>query len=463
MKKTHIATLLVATVLTTGCVMRSEYQAPELDMPDTWNQSTSTRSVSIDQWWTQFNDPVLNQIIQQVLAKNNDLAIATLTLRQARLQADLGRDDFYPDTSLSGSGTRSKSLDSGQSSTSYNASLGVSYELDLWGRVSAYADQTKWTAMATEQDREATAQSLVATTATLYWQIGYLHDRLALGEENIRAAQETLNMSENQYQNGAVSKVNVLQAKQSLAALQTQQSQYQQQLVEAQNAFAILFDQAPQSASLLMNHLPSTPIPQVAVGIPSDLLARRPDVKAKLYELKAALASKDQTAAAYMPSLTLTGSMGGSSSALHNLLTDPIGTLGANLALPFIQWDEMDLNKQIADAQYQSTIIDYRQTLYAAFQDVDNALSSKQQLAYQSERLREQYQSAEEVARIYDNQYQNGAIEFRDLLDAQTDERNAKASVLQNRYNQYVAMATLYQALGGQDVMPETKEGEAFD
>lgn len=438
--------------------MRSDFEAPTVDVPHNWAYSNNQHSVSIDKWWTRFGDPQLDQIIADVLAKNNDLAMATLTLRKARLQADLGRDDYYPDTSLSASGSKGKYLDSGNTSTSYSANLGVSYELDLWGRVSAYADQANWTAMATEQDRESTAQSLVATTATLYWQIGYLNDRITLGAKNIQAARDTLQMTQNQYDNGAVSKVNVLQAKQTLASLQTQQSQYQQQLVEAQNAFAILFDQAPQTAQRMANSLPTNPLPQVEVGIPSDLLARRPDVKAKLFELKAALANKDETDASYMPSFTLTGALGGSSTALRNLLSDPIGTLGADFALPFIQWDEMGINKDIAQVEYQSTIIDYRQTLYTAFQDVDNALSSKQQLAYQAEKLLEQYQSAEEVARIYASQYQNGAIQFSDLLDAQTDERDAKASLLENRYNQYVALATLYQALGGEDVMTASSE-----
>jgi len=429
-----------------------------IDIPQNWIHSTNNQSVSIDHWWMRFNDPKLNRIIDDVLIKNNDLAMATLTLRQARLQANLSRDDFYPDTSITGSLSKSKSFNSGQQSDDYSTSLGVSYELDLWGRVSATADQAKWTAIATQQDREATAQSLITTTATLYWQIGYLNDLLTLGKQNIQAATDTLTTTQYQYTNGAVSRVSVLQAKQTLTALETTQSQYQQQLVEAQNAFSILFDQPPQYAEQIANSLPTITLPEIAVGIPSDLLIRRPDVKSKLFELKAALSNKDETNASYMPTLTLTGALGGSSSALKDLLKDPIGSLGADLALPFIQWNEMSLNKKIAEAQYQSAIIDYRQTLFTAFQDVDNALSEKQQLSYQAGKLLEQYQSSEEIASIYNSQYQNGAIEFNDLLSAQTDERDAKASLLENRYNQYVALATLFQALGGKDVMDKGSE-----
>ncbi|MEI6859219.1 MAG: efflux transporter outer membrane subunit [Shewanella sp.] len=453
-KQTHIISLIITGLLMSGCIMRTDFEAPNIELPQAWQHSDSSNEpVTINRWWTRFNDPKLNQVIIDVLATNNDLAMATLTLHQARLQANLSRDDFYPDTNINAAGDKSKLLDSGQTSTNYSANIGVSYELDLWGRVQAAADQTKWTAMATQQDREATAQSLVATTATLYWQIGYLNDRLSLGQLNIKAAEDSLTMTQNQYINGAISPVNVLQAKRILLSRETTQSQYRQQLVESQNAFAILFNQLPQQDNHLNNSLPDNTLPKVAVGIPSDLLVRRPDVKSKLFELKSALASKDQVNASYMPTLTLTGALGGSSDALKDLLSDPIGTLGADLVLPFIQWNEMSLNNEIAKIQYQSAIIDYRQTLFNAFNDVNNALSARQQLSIQADKLLEQYQSSVALLKIYDNQYINGALEFKDLLDAQSDERDDKASLLENRFNQYVALATLYQALGGDDVM----------
>lgn len=197
----------------------------------------------------------------------------------------------------------------------------------MWGKVSADIDAAKWAAMASKEDREATAQSLVATTASLYWQIGYLKQRLQLGQNNIDDAQQTLNLIQRQYELGAVDQLDVLEAKSSLASLQAQQSEFEQSLLEANNAFAILFNQPPQSMSDTIRMLPDESVPSLNVGVPADLLIRRPDVKAAIYDVKSALANKDAADLDYLPELTLTGALGGSSEALKDLLSNPVGTL----------------------------------------------------------------------------------------------------------------------------------------
>lgn len=454
MRSYQISTLALCVMLATGCVTRSELDPQDVRVPDNWQSSQSeSSSAAIEQWWKSFNDPQLNTVIDQVLATNNDLALATLTLREARLQAGLAVSDTYPDLSASASAQRSKPLDGGDSSASYQASLGVSYELDLWGKLAAAKDAAMWTAMASQEEREATAQSLVATTAQLYWQIGYLSQRIALSNADIDEARQTLALTESQYRYGSVSRINVLEAQRSLAGIEATHRDYLQQYTEAKNAFALLFNQPPQESKPGISTLPDTALPEIEAGIPADVLSRRPDVKQALFELKSALADKDNTDNSYFPSLTLTGALGGSSTQLRHLLSDPIGSLGADLALPFLNWNEMQLNRDIADVRYQSAVINYRQTLYSAFQDVDNALSARDNYRYQAEKLQQQYDSASEAARIYSSQYQYGAVDITTLLDAQENERSAKASLLENRYNRLVNLATIYQSLGGEDII----------
>ena len=457
-----LTTLAISATLITGCstLTRSEYQAPEVQVPQQWQQTSPQQPVLPDAWWEQFQDPELNQLIERVLETNNDLALATLTLREARLEAGVTSDDSLPQFSSSLSAEKEWKLKNRNSSNSYSASASVSYELDLWGRVSASIDAAKWSAMASAEDRESTAQSLVATAASLYWQIGYLNERLTLSEENLNDAKQTLTLTQKQYQSGAASRLDVLEARQSFTSLEISHSELKQQFTEANNALAILFNQPPQNMHLAITKLPDTPLPDIAAGIPADLLARRPDVKSALYELKSALASKDETASSYLPTLTLTGSIGDSSSQLEKLLQNPVGTLGAGLVLPFLQWNQMELNKQISEVQYQSTIVSYRKALYEAFEDVDNALSARQQYLYQGEKLKLQYEDAKAAERIYTSQYNNGAIGLTDLLDAQQDRRSTEASLLENRYNQYVVQSTLYQALGGSDIAPEERPAE---
>ncbi|MBY7994357.1 efflux transporter outer membrane subunit [Vibrio fluvialis] len=456
MKRYQYSTIALCVLLASGCVARSELPEQNVTVPEQWQTGqTQSETQAISQWWTSFGDPQLNQWVEKVLATNSDLAIATLTLKQARLEAGLATSDTYPDVSASVSGERSKPLDGGDSSKSYQASLSVSYELDLWGKLSAAKDAAMWTALATQQEREATAQSLVATTAQLYWQIGYLNQRVELSNNDIKDAKETLALTQSQYRHGSVTRVNVLEAERTLAGLEATHRDYLQQRTEAVNAFAILFDQPPQDLATSIPALPDYAVPTIEAGVPADVLNRRPDVKQSLFELKSVLATKDNTDTNYFPSLTLTGALGGSSTELRKLLSDPIGTLGADLTLPFLNWNEMQLNRDIAQVKYESTIISYRKTLYAALQDVDNALSAKGNYEFQAEKLQKQYDSAAEVARIYKSQYEYGAIDITTLLDAQENERSAKASLLENRYNQLVNIATVYQSLGGEDIVKD--------
>lgn len=451
-----ISVIAISIALLSGCgaLMRSDFEPPALQVPEQWQHTQVNGQVSIDPWWQKFNQPELNQLISQVLSSNNDLTLATLTLQKARLQAGLARDDLYPQLSSNNTASVNKPLEGGSSSKAFQANLSVSYEVDLWGKVSANIDQAQWTALASLEDRESTAQSLVATTASLYWQIGYLHQRIELSNKSIEHSRQTLALTQRQYASGAVTELNVLESQRSLAGQEASHSQLLQQLVEAENALAILLNRAPGQVAVEIKQLPDSAVPEVGVGIPADLVGRRPDVKAALYQLRSALASKDATYASYFPSLSLTGSVGESTSELKELLRNPVGSLGAGLVLPFLQWNQMQINNDIADIDYQSAIVSYRKTLYSAFEDVDNAISAKQQYAYQGEKLELQFSAAAQAEAIYESQYRHGAIGIQNWIDAQENRRSAEAALLENRYNQLTAQATLYQALGGSDIAP---------
>lgn len=455
-----VSVIAISIALLSGCgaLMRSDFEPPALQVPEQWQHTAVNSQVSLDPWWQKFNQPELNQLISQVLSSNNDLTIATLTLQKARLQAGLARDDLYPQLSSNNTASVNKPLEGGSSSKAFKANLSVSYEVDLWGKVSANIDQAQWAALASVEDRESTAQSLVATTASLYWQIGYLHQRIELSNKSIEHSRQTLALTERQYASGAVTELNVLESQRSLAGQEAAHSQLVQQLVEAENALAMLLNRAPGQVAVEISQLPAVEVPEMSVGVPADVVGRRPDVKAALYQLRSALASKDATYASYFPSLSLTGSVGESTSELKELLRNPVGSLGAGLVLPFLQWNQMQINNDIANIDYQTAIVNYRKTLYSAFEDVDNAISAKQQYVYQAEKLEQQFSAAAQAEAIYESQYRHGAIGIQNWIDAQENRRNAEAALLENRYNQLITQATLYQALGGSDIAPPLTE-----
>lgn len=462
--RTRVIALACTAALLSACgSLQTPYQRPALDLPAAWEQTgaSATASANVaadlarDPWWQGFGDTRLTSLMKAVLERNNDLAAAALRVRQAQLQAGLTDENRRPNFGGSVGANRSQALDGGGSNRSFSASLGVSYELDLWGRLARESDAAQWTAQATEQDRHSAALALVGTTTRLYWQLGYLNQRLDSGAASLADARRTRELVQAQYDAGAVSGLELREAEQGVLSQQVALEQLQQQRVETRHALALLLDVAPSEAAL-QRWLPEEPdtlnaarLPDVAAGLPADLLARRPDLRAAEARLQATLASGDATRASYYPSLSLTGSLGSASTALGTLLSNPVAALGASLALPLLNQQRMRLDGERAQAQYDEAAVNFRQTLYTALGEVEDALSARTRLAAQAALLERQLATAREVERLYETRYRAGAATLKLWLDAQQQRRSAELALAENRFNRLAGQVTLYQALGG--------------
>jgi NodT family efflux transporter outer membrane factor (OMF) lipoprotein len=403
------------------------------------------------------NDPVLDQLVADVLARNNNLAAATIRVRRAQLQAGLADQALQPALAGSASmGTR-RSLEGDASSTrSSGVTLSASYEIDLWNKLGSQREVARWEALASEQDRQSTRLALVATTARLYWQLAFVNQRLAANTQSIGYAQTTYQLVQTQYRAGAASGLEVAEAQQALASQQASQSALQQQAVEARTALALLLDSAPGSQEVSNPAaLPGGELPALQAGLPASLLARRPDLRAAELRLRESFSKIDATRASYYPALSLTGSLGTSSAQLTNLLQNPVAALGLGVTLPFLQRANMQLSIKVSETQYEEAVVNFRQTLYTALGDVDNALSSRQQLALQAIRLEESLQAARTAERLYEARYRAGAAALKAWLDAQEKRRSADIALADNRLARLNSQLALYQALGG-DAEPAT-------
>lgn len=457
MNFTKLIASLILTGSLVGCaaVVKTPYEQPAVNIPGNFqNNKALSQQVYADQWWTLFGDAQLNQLVNQVLATNTDLAVAGINLRQARLQAGLTQNKQSPRVSSSVSAGHSIDLNSGDdASRGLSLSGGVSYELDLFGKLARQTQASKWEALATEQDLQSTAQSLVATTANLYWQLGYLNERYTVAQQNLASTQKVFELVRTQYRAGAVSGLDLTSAEQSVQSQRASLSQIEQQRVEARTALAVLLNMPVQQLNIQEpSRLPRIALPTVSAGLPADLLSRRPDLQASELRLRKALANKDATKASYYPSISLTGNLGYSSTSLSNLLQNPALTLGANLSLPFLQYNDMKKDVAISNLDYEKSIMQYRQTLYQAFADVENALSARTELNKQVALQERNVQLAEKTERLTEVRYRNGAIALKNLLDAQETTRNARLSLVQTKQNQYNAYVTLMQALGGSPI-----------
>ena len=434
-----------------GCAsQRTSFEPVPTKTPAAWSQRSDAPEVSADQWWKQFGDPELDALIARALRTNNNLAVAAIKVRRAQLDAGLAADARTPVLSANASTSGNRRLDgSGSSYRSSNGSVALAYEADLWGRLGANYDVKRWEALATEQDRQSAALTLIGTTANLYWQGAYLNGLIARANESIAYAQKTLDLVRTQYNAGAVSTLEILEAEQNLSNQQSNLTQLLQQQVENANALAILFDSPPGERTALPAGLPQQALPDLAAGLPADLLGRRPDLRAAELRLRESLATVDATRTSYYPKLVLTGSLGSSSDALARLVQNPIATLGAQLSLPFLQWNQMQLNVKISRADYESAVTTFRQTLYAAFSDVENALSARRQYAAQETLLQRNLAAAQGAERLYALRYRSGSATLRVWLDAQESRRKAENALSEARLNRLKNQMTLYQALGG--------------
>jgi len=455
----RLTTAIGAALLVSGCAsnFNGPYQAPALTIPAQYSQASVATSTDASgfampdmTWWTRFNDPELDRLVAAVLQRNNNLAAAAIRVRRAQLLAGLADNNLQPRFSGSVGTGASLPLEAGAVTTRSNSvSLGAAYEIDLWNRLGSLRDVARWEALATEQDRQSTVLTLVGTTAGLYWQLGFVNQRLSANTESIAYAQTTFNLVQAQYRAGAVSGLEVAQAQQTLASQQANQSILLQLAVEARTALALLLDGPPGTSLSNPATLPALALPLVDAGVPAALLGRRPDLRAAELRLRGSFTGIDATRASYYPAFSLTGSLGSSSAQLGSVLQNPVATLGLGVTLPFLQRTAMQLSIRVSETQYEEAVVNFRQTLYTALGDVDNALSSRQQLAQQGARLEETLQAALTAEKLYEVRYRAGAATLSLWLDAQEKRRTADIALATNRLARLNNQVTVYKALGG--------------
>ncbi|AVX39391.1 efflux transporter outer membrane subunit [Yersinia massiliensis] len=447
-------TLLFIALLLTGCgsLLKSDYQRPMLSVPDEWRVKDSGAGYlhHSAHWWENFDDPQLSDSINRMLVSNNDLATAGLTLQKARLTAGLTNTNLTPDITLTGAGSNTRSLNENtQPRESYSTSLALSYELDLWGKLARAREQSAWQVNATEQDRQETALSLIGTTADLYWQIAKFNQQLSYQQAALVISQDTLKILQSRYAAGDASEIELLQGQQSLLERQNQYQNLEQQREAARNAMALLFNRAPDYRRAERQSLDLQQQVPIAQSLPLEVIAQRPDVQAAEWRLRAALAGSDVAKLNFYPTLSLGASLDAGSAVFSQWFSNPSRTLSINSALPFLQWNTVQLTIDQSKVDVQLAAVDFRRKVYSALKDVDDAMT--QRLSYQQQK-QNQWQNLQLSQRrlsLASSQYQAGSVSFQTLLDAQDALLTSETSLLELQYNYLNATMKLWLALGG--------------
>ncbi|EME3378692.1 efflux transporter outer membrane subunit [Salmonella enterica] len=456
MKNLSSLTLCLITALCSGCtnVLKSDYRVPEVNYPINWTKGDlDGNPAPFD--WKEFNDPHLDNWLHQVMTNNNDMAIAAMRVYRARLDAE--RTGITNTPALKGSlgvdGKKQLNNSSGMTKSG-SFSLNTSYELELWGKIARQRDVAEWAVHASEEDFRSARLTLLAEASNNYWRIGFVNQQIAILQQSIDHAKETLRLAEIRYRAGSTSLQDVIDAQQNLLTQENQLTGLQRERSQVLNKQAVLLGTVPGCLIVEPTTLPKGSLPKVNANIPARVLMRRPDISAKEWQLREALATVDIKRSEYYPTFNLTGALGTSSTSLLSLLHNPVGSVGANLTLPFLEWRQRDIEVKIARNDYEQRVLEFKQLLYKAMSSIEDALSLRNQLMVQEARLRDELELARKSEWLNKVRYQQGAVRISFWLDAQEKRRQVEFRMNENRFNQLQNLAKIYLEFGGTSTFP---------
>ena len=442
---------LALAVLLAGCSLATPVPQTDVQPPAQWNQAADSSVWPEARWWSQYDTPQLSRLMAQARAGNLDLASAATRLLQADAQLRQTGATLLPSVDGSASGRRGGNSGDGNVSSGFNASLNASYEIDFWGRNRAAVEAAAANLNASRYDLEALAITTDASVARSWFQLVENQARLQLARDNLAAAEQVLNIVEARYRFGADDSLAVSQQRALVAQLRANLPALEQQTLQLRNSLALLLGQGPDFVPGALPAMTDITVPEPGAGLPSELLNRRPDIRASEQHLLAANANLTAARAALYPSIQLTGSYGAQSSALSDLVSNPLNpwSLAAGLTQPIFDGGRLRAQVEISEASQQEALIGYQRAILDALIDADTALGALQQARRQYQLQQAATAESELAFELAQARYKAGAIDLQNLLDTQRSYFQSQDSLVQQRAAWLLATVDLYRALGG--------------
>ena len=456
--------VLVTVLALAGCAVGPDYRKPDAPVPTTykelegWHAAQPRDELPRGSWWEVFGDPELDGLMKRVDISNQNIRAAEARVRQARAVADQARASLFPTVTANASVTRSKAPSLANQPNfatgavnNYNVGLSVpSWEVDLWGRIrrTVESDVASWQASAA--DLEAARLAARATLAQDYFALRVADTTKRLLEETVRAYQRSLELTQNRYAAGVVARVDVVQAEVQLKSAQAQLIDVGVNRAQLEHAIAMLVGEPPANFALAPADL-VLKVPPVPVALASELLERRPDIAAAERAAAAANAQIGVAKAAYFPTLNLSAPTGFRAQTLANLLSAPsrFWSLGAAAAEGLFDAGARRAASEQALAAYDAQVATYRQTVLAAFQDVEDNLAALRILEQEAVLQDEVAQSALHALELTINQYKAGVVSYLNVITAQTTAYNSQSAAMNVLGRRLTASVGLVRSLGG--------------
>ena len=458
MTKSAVFMLMLAGL--TGCTLGPDYARPTLNTPEQWRVDDSVANdLANSQWWQQFNDPVLNKLVEDSLRGNLDVRIAAARVDQFLGALNATRSQLYPQIGYGADASRAQASRIGQPPlppgadpyfSLYQASLGSVWQIDLFGRVQRLSEAAQAKVYASEQAQRGVVLTLVGNVATSYIGLRALDRQLEIAKATANNFNETARIFDLRFKAGIVSKTEVMQitsqAQQAKAAIPA----FEQAIAAQENLISILLGQnpGPIARGKTIDQLIT---PQVPSGLPSTLLSRRPDIQQAEQNLVAANANVGATKALYFPNISITGLLGSVSTAFSELFTDPASAMfiGASVTGPIFTFGGIKGQVNSAEAQKLQAQLIYQQTILNAFRETNDALTGSIKKANEVAEQQKRVDALREFARLSKLRFENGATSYLDVLIADNELFAAELASVRLRADKNTQVINIYRAMGG--------------
>lgn len=464
------AATLALCALLGACAVGPDYQRPELDVGASYKEAQGQQQVEgwkpaqprdeadRGKWWLVYGDDTLNTLVERLDTSNQTIAQAEANYRQALGLVRAARAGFYPTVGASagasragvGNGSSSSSSNGSNVSNQYSVTGSVSWEVDVWGRVRRSTESSEASAAASLADLGATRLSAQAALVQTYFQLRVLDEQKRLLDATVAAYERSLKLTQNRYEVGVAGQADVAVARTQVESTRAQSIDLDWQRGQYEHAIAVLMGQAPSQFSLAPAVF-TLQLPQIPVGLPSELLERRPDIAAAERRAAAANAQIGVAQAAWFPSLILSADGGFRNGQFADLLTAParFWSLGPALALTIFDGGARAAQVEQARASYDSQAAAYRQAALVGLREVEDYLIQLRVMEQEQIVQRRALESARESLRLIQNQYQAGLVDYLSVAVVDATALNSERNALSLLGTRLVASVNLIVALGG--------------
>jgi outer membrane protein, multidrug efflux system len=452
---------LLAFSLINACKVGPNYRRPPVQTPASFRDlngnpqaQAQVASYADLPWWQVFQDPQLQHLIRVALQQNYDLQLATERINAARAQVAITRSNLFPQVQGKADFLGGKESNFQTRFNFLTLSADAAFQLDFFGKLRRATESSRAQLLATEDARQTIILTLVSDIASDYFALLQLDLALEITHNTVQAQEASVKLTNLRVDRGVGTKLDVLQAKQTLDTANAQIPDVERQIAQEETAISILLgdypEAVPRGRPLVEQPLP----PEVPAGVPSTLLERRPDIREAEQVLIAANAEIGVAKAQFFPQISLTGSGGGAfgrSSAFSGLMSSQLGiwSYGANVTQPIFTGGALRGNLKLVESQHEQALIVYRQTIQRAFGDVSDALIGYQKFHEVRVRQEQTVADLQESVRLSNMRYKGGTTAYLEVLDGQRALFSAELTLAQARGNEYQSLVQLYRSLGG--------------